>query len=83
MGMCLYKREHIAESNGNIMFQVVGCIYYGIRQKLKGNYVRFITNNPWLDASVDKYSENFIKDVAAFLKVMPAKSITLIYYSNH
>lgn len=71
MGMFLYKRERINESDGNVMFQVIGCIYNGVEQRLKGHFNRLgvISNNEWIDGSADKYSESFIHDVSAFLKV--------------
>lgn len=69
MGMFLYKRERIDGSDGNVMFQVIGYIYHGVEQRLKGHYFHAVSNNEWIDGSADKYSESFIHDVSGFLKV--------------
>lgn len=79
MGLCLYKDEEIDESDGNVMFQVVGCVYNGVRQKLKGDYIRLVSNNPWIDGAVGKYTESFIRDVSAFLKVCFVYNVSLVF----
>lgn len=50
----------------NILYQVFRCIWFAIINTLKGNPKK-VTR--WIDASLDKYSETFISDVVAYLKV--------------
>lgn len=69
MGICLYKREQVRNSGENTLFDVIDCICYGIRHKLNGHCHRNLTDNPWIDGSVEKYSEHFVRDVSAFLRV--------------
>lgn len=67
--MFFYKTEEIDENDGNILFQVIGCVRFGIVQKLRGHYYCITTGNAWIDGSVGKYSQTFVQDVAAFLRV--------------
>lgn len=63
LGMFLYKQEMIGQ-NRNILFQVFGCICYGIRYKLKN-----VRNHTWIDETNENYTPNFVEDVYAVLKV--------------
>lgn len=65
--MFFYKDEEVNE--GNILFQVIGCIWHGAMRKLKGESIRTSTNNSWIDGAIGRYSESFVHDVSAFLKV--------------
>lgn len=72
MGLCLYKHEEIVGSKTNILFQVIGCIYYAIKQKLKRCRRISLANQDsgsWIDVSTEKYPEHFVDDVCAVMKV--------------
>lgn len=72
MGLCLYKEEKISDSKSNILFQVIGCIYYAIKQKLlryRGISLSNQMYGSWIDASAEKYPQSFVDDVYAMLKV--------------
>lgn len=69
IGMCLYKREEVDESEGNVLFKVIGCVYYGIKCRFSSRFIPSITNNSWIDGAAEKYSEEFVEDVSIFLKV--------------
>lgn len=62
--MLFYKREVINESTSNILFNVFGCIYTGIKYKVKN-----IRNHRWIDGTLDNYTSSFIEDVCTVLKV--------------
>lgn len=53
-----------------MLLRVIGCICFGVKRKLNGSYIPSITNNSWIDGSVEKYSQQFVEDVSAFLKVV-------------
>lgn len=68
--MFFYKDEEIDEADGNIFFQVIGCVWHGAVQKIRGRSFRTSTNNSWIDGSIGRYPEQFVHDVSAFLKVL-------------
>lgn len=63
--MFFYKNEPVTEST-NILFQVIGCIYAGIRYKLKN-----LRNHAWIDGTWQHYAPSFIEDVCSVLKARP------------
>ncbi|XP_055308001.1 peptide transporter family 1-like, partial [Sitodiplosis mosellana] len=70
LGMFLYKNEEMGESKSNILFQVIGCIYTGIKHK-----IRKMRNGPsayctWIDGALEHYSDNFVREVCAVIKVL-------------
>lgn len=67
--MFLYKDEKIGESKSNILFQVIGCIYTGMKYKLRKMRDNPSTNSTWIDGSLEIYSESFVNEVQAVLKV--------------
>lgn len=69
IGMFFYKDEEIDEADGNIFFQVIGCVCHGVVQKVRGRTFRTSTNNSWIDGSIGRYPEQFVHEVSAFLKV--------------
>lgn len=68
--MFFYKKEEIDENEGNILFQVIGCVWHGTLKKLRGHSIRSSTDNSWIDGAIGRYSEAFVHDVSAFLKVL-------------
>lgn len=68
--MCLYKNENSAESKSNILFQVIDCIYYGVKQKIMRRRGTLLLYRSWSDVSTEKYPESFVDDVCAILKVI-------------
>lgn len=68
--MLYYKKEEISETN--ILFQVIGCVSYGVMQRFKGksNIPSSSVNNAWISGSIGRYPESFVCDVAAYLKVI-------------
>lgn len=72
MGLCSYKEEEISGIKSNMLFQVIGCIHYAIKQKLKRWRDKTLSNQiheSWIDVSTEKYSESFVQDVCVILKV--------------
>lgn len=67
--MFLYKDEKFGESKSNILFQVIGCIYTGMKHKLRKMRDNPSTDSTWIDCSLEFYSENFVNEVRAVLKV--------------
>lgn len=67
--MFFYKQEEIDQTEGNILFKVIGCIWYGTIKKFKNCSIAEITSNSFIDGSVGLYSVTFVEDVAAFLRV--------------
>ncbi|XP_059613272.1 solute carrier family 15 member 2 isoform X2 [Phlebotomus argentipes] len=64
IGMFFYKKEEV--NRQNILVQVVGCIWYALWKYIKKENV----NANWLDSSIGRYSEEFVRDVRAFLRVL-------------
>lgn len=62
--MFFYREE--TPNNENVLLQVISCVAHGISNKIKG---RARLCNNWLDSTVGQYSESFVRDVSAFLKV--------------
>lgn len=69
VGMFFYKDEEVDQTEGNIFFQVIGCVFHGVFRKIRGCSFRSSTNNSWIDGSIGRYQEHFVHDVSAFLKV--------------
>lgn len=63
-GWPFYKAER--KNRGNILCQVVGCIWFAALNKIKGNPKQV---KRWIDGSTGRYSEFFIDGVHAYLKV--------------
>lgn len=64
-GMLFYKPEQ-PNVHGNILFQVCGCIWFGLVNKLKGSPHKV---SHWIYGSVGRYPEYFVRDVADYLRV--------------
>lgn len=69
VGLFYYEHEDINRSDGNVLFQVIGCIFAGATKRIRGCYFDRITDNSWIDGAIGKYTESFVTDVAAFLRV--------------
>ncbi|XP_031629999.1 peptide transporter family 1-like [Contarinia nasturtii] len=69
-GMFLYKDEKIGESKSNILFQVIGCFYYGVKHKFRKRHDIRSMHSSWTDGAMDKYPEHFVLDLCAALKVL-------------
>jgi len=50
---------------GNIIPSVVGCVLYGLKQKLAGEKAEH-----WLDLAKDKYEDRLVEDVKAVMRVL-------------
>ncbi|GAB0097937.1 peptide transporter family 1 [Sergentomyia squamirostris] len=64
IGMFFYKKEDV--SRQNILVQAIGCIWYALWKYIKKENV----HANWLDSSIGRYSEEFVRDVEAFLRVL-------------
>lgn len=73
--MFLYKPEVITESSKNVLFQVFGCIYAGVKHKLKN-----IRNHTWIDGTKDQYTMEFIDDVCTILKASPVEKVHFLLF---
>lgn len=70
-----YRREHV--TGDNTMIKVVGCICFAAYRKIRGKSKAIA----WIRGSVGKYSEEFVNDVAIFLKVIMLFTPMPIYYA--
>lgn len=61
--MFWYKQEVVVESIRNILTEVIGCIYAGVKHKLKN-----FRTNTWIDGTKDRYTPSFVEDVCVVLK---------------
>lgn len=80
--MFFYKEEEIDEAEGNVFFQVIGCVCHGAMRKITGCAYRSSTNNSWVDGAIGRYSEQFVHDVSAFLKVSVGHCVRIRIISN-
>lgn len=76
--MYSYKKEEIEQNEINILFQVFGCIFSGVGHKLKSVRSGTTINRSWMDGARKQYSEIFVQDVSAILKVIFS---LFLYYS--
>lgn len=67
--MFFYKDEAIDDTEGNVFFQVIGCVSHGAMRKMSGENYIVSTKNSWIDGSIGRYPEQFVHDVSSFLKV--------------
>lgn len=74
-GVPSYKRE--TPTRDNTMLKTFNCVSYAIYQKMSG---KSKTSN-WINAAVGKYSEEFVNDVAIFLKVVKLFLPLPIFYA--
>ena len=63
LGKPLYKMN---PPEGNIMFNVIGCISYGIVRTIKGDKGK----EHWMDVSKVKYGSELVEDVKCLLRVL-------------
>lgn len=63
IGKKFYKSEVITKSN--VFGKVLDCIQYAFFRKMKGYECRA----NWIEGSIGRYSESFVRDVAVFIKV--------------
>ncbi|XP_055702583.1 solute carrier family 15 member 2 isoform X2 [Phlebotomus papatasi] len=75
IGMFFYKKEEV--SRQNILVQVVGCIWYALWKYIKKENV----HANWMDSSIGRYSEEFVQDVRAFLRVIKLYLPLPIYWA--
>lgn len=70
LGLFLYKSDKITGEKSNILFQVIGCIYHAMKAKFAKRRRRIsFSNQRWINASTEKYPDNFVEDVYCVLKV--------------
>lgn len=60
--MFFYKREIVADST-NTLFKAIGCVYTGIKYKLKN-----LRHHAWIDGTSRHYAPCFIDEVCSVLK---------------
>lgn len=63
MGKPLYKMN---PPEGNIVFNVVGCIFHGISLNVRGDRGK----EHWLDVSKNRYGSELVEDVKCLLRVL-------------
>lgn len=63
IGMLFYRRE--IPTDENVLTKVFGCVYTAVKAKIRGT----TGNQPWIKGAIGEYSEEFVLDVSAFLKV--------------
>lgn len=67
LGRPLYK---VKKPEGNIVLNVIKCIFYSISKKLHMKNDNNIKRDHWLDHADDKYDKNLISDIKSTLKVL-------------
>lgn len=70
VGIPLYRRETINREDGSMILRFIDCIWYGIKRRLRGCTIANLTDSPWIDGSVEKYPESFVREVSAFMKLL-------------